>query len=112
MSKVLVAESRSIKRSVLYIIQVKITTQNQVNRISIDTKIFLNSIINKILDWIVVLQVFALSSLCSLIVIFEESIKLSATKIFVSISDYAIAQYDSDFIQETIERAIFNNVEY
>jgi len=88
--KISVAEFCLINRSVLYTVQIKITIQNQINKISADTKIFLSSVINKIIDWIVVPQAFALSSLYSLIVIFEKSIELPATKIFANISDYTI----------------------
>lgn len=107
-----VAESRSVNKSVPYTVRVKVTTQSQVNGAPTDTKIFLSPVINELLGWIVVPQAFAPSSLCSLAVIFEESIELPATKVFVSTSGYAIAQYDPGLIQGTIERAIFSNVEY
>ncbi len=107
-----VAEPRSVNRPVPYTVRVKATTQSQVNGAPAGTKIFLSPVINEMVGWIVVPQAFAPSSLCSLVVIFEESIELPATKVFASTSGYAIAQYDPGLIQGTIERATFSDVEY
>lgn len=107
-----IAEPCSVNRPVPYTVRVRVTTQSQVNGAPAGTKIFLSPVINEMLGWIVVPQALAPSSLCSLVVIFEESIELPATKVFVSTSGYAIAQYDPALIQGAIERATFSNVEY
>lgn len=107
-----IAETCSVNRPVPYTVRVRVTTQSQVNGAPAGTNIFLSPVINEMLGWIVVPQALAPSSLCSLVVIFEQSIELPATKVFVSTSGYAIAQYDPALIEGAIERATFSNVEY
>lgn len=50
--------------------------------------------------------------MCSLIIIFENLIELLAIKIFEDILDWAIAKYNLNLIKKSVERTIFNDIEF
>jgi hypothetical protein len=101
-----------INRFVSYIVQIKVTTQRQINDALKDTIIFLSILINKIKDWVIILQAIMLFSMCSLIIIFKNSIKLFAIKIFEDILNWAIAKYNFNLIKKSIKHIIFSDIEF
>lgn len=101
-----------INRFVSYIVQIKVTTQRRINDALKDTIIFLSILINKIKDWVIILQAIMLFSMCSLIIIFKNSIKLFAIKIFEDILNWAIAKYNFNLIKKSIKHIIFSDIEF
>ncbi len=106
------AELYSISRSVLYTVLVRATTQSRVNGASASTVIFLSIVINETEGFLIVPQSVVPSSMCSLTIIFENSVELPAIKIFESSSGWAVAKYDPDLIEGSIERAIFSDIKF
>lgn len=105
------AELYSINRPVPYTVRVKATTQRRVNGAPEGTVTFLSIVVNEIKGWVIIPQALVPSSMCSLTIIFEDSVELPATKVFEDISGWAVAQYDPDLIEGSIERAIFSDIE-
>lgn len=72
---------------------------------------FLGLVINKTKGWVVIPQATVPSSMCSLQLMFEESIEFPAKKVFESNLGYAIAEYSPDAIEGTIGATILSRKE-
>ncbi len=105
------ASELSTNRPVPYTVRVRATTQRRINGAPEGTMTFLSIVVNQIKGWVVIPQAMVPSSMCSLRVIFEDSVELPATKVFEGTSGRAIAEYNPDLIEGSTERAIFSDTE-
>ena len=107
-------ENHVIERSNLksYTVKIKVMMSRQINDASIEKKSYLRIVINNIVDFVLIFQIAVSFNMCVLSIIFDDSIELSATKIYENASSFVVAKYDLTLIEESITCVIFNKREF